>query len=385
MHVKSQYNKPTHFTTFLIQSLYIAFSLILGILFAYKSCWEILTGYAILIAISLTSGFSRYNIACMVLVFAMGYARLCHVLYHYQQILNQLPKRATIIGVIDSIEECQHKQYRYTMLIDATHTQNSDQSLPNRDFSTPWRLQCYSNQTTQATIGDIVQLTNITITSKSTESFNDYLKKEGIHATTFLPSNHLTVLYHPSFHLGNMIRDIKYRILHNIQRKCTKRATTLISAIFFGNRLYVKHDYTKLKDPFCNWGILHFLARSGIHLVIFIFIIQFFLRYIPIHLTYKRFLSLGIVTLYGVLSWNSISFSRAYCTYLWYTLCNVAGLQINAAHIMITLSCLFLLVNPMLLFFLDYQLSFGITLILAMINQYLNTESTIDRKALQVK
>ncbi len=356
-----------HFTDYVIQSLYFATSLMLGIIFAYSHhCLPpfVLIG---LLCLSYACLGKKSRLLLMPLLFIAGYARLQLVAYHHQETIDQIGAHMTHIGTIETIEKAQNKQYRYTLLVNITHYVEHEAQIA---YERPWQLQCYTKCTPKGQIGDTIQLDNIKISTKSKSSFSDYLKKEGIHATTFLSWNAQSILHHPTYSLTRTLHQIKYAILDNIRQKSSTQAITLISTIFFGNRLYVKQNYLKLKDLFCNWGIIHFLARSGIHLVIFVLFLQLFLGRIPAPFLVKQIILLCLVGLYTALSWQSISFARAYFSFIWYKCCHLMGLQINMIHIITMLGCLFLLFNPMLMFFLDFQLSFGITLALAITNHY---------------
>jgi hypothetical protein len=48
----------------------------------------------------------------------------------------------------------------------------------------------------------------------------------------------------------------------------------LFSSLFLGNRTAIKQDLEEQKPLFKVWGISHFLARSGLHLLIFIMLLQ---------------------------------------------------------------------------------------------------------------
>ena len=367
MQTNQRLHNSNHFTDFVIKNLYCATSLILGITFAYSHHWLapiILFG---LLCLSYLCKAKTSLLLLIPLLFAAGYARLHQMAYHHQKAIDQIGTHMTHIGTIATIEKAQNKQYCHTLLVNITHYVEHEQQIA---YAQPWRLQCYTKCTPKGQIDDTIQLDNIKISTKSKSSFSDYLKKEGIHATTFLSWNAQSILHHPTYSLTRTLHQIKYAILDNIRQKSSTQATTLISTIFFGNRLYVKQNYLKLKDLFCNWGIIHFLARSGIHLIIFVLFLQFFLGRIPAPFLAKQIILLCLTALYTALSWQSISFARAYFSFIWYKYCHVAGLQVNMIHIITMLGCLFLLFNPMLIFFLDFQLSFGITLVLAIANHY---------------
>lgn len=352
MQIKEKPYNSHSFTHYLLQSLYVATSLILGIVFAYSHHWLAPTILICLLILSYACLTRKKVLLCMLLLFSIGYARLQQLTYDHQKTIDQVGAHATHVGRIDAIEKAQNKQYRYTQLVSITHYIEHDKLIA---YEQPWQLQCYSKCTPKGEIGDTIQLNDIKITTKAKSSFGDYLKKEGIHATCFLGWHTQQILHHPTHSIARALHKMKYTVLESIQKKTNAQTTTLIATIFLGNRLFVKQQYLNLKDLFCNWGIIHFLARSGIHLVIFVLFIQLFLKWIPIPFLAKQIILLCLTGLYTALSWQSISFARAYLSFIWYKYCHLIGLQINMVHIITMLGCLFLLFNPMLIFFLIFS------------------------------
>lgn len=345
-------------------------SLIAGISFSFYHHWQLLAG-AIIFASSLFLCQKKGLALCIIMLFSIGHIRLQQTLSLHKKTIEQIQKKTTITGDVSSIEKAQHKQYRYSTLIRVSHYFENNQKLP---YNTPWNLQCYSKHCPKIEVGDTIEITSLNLNTKTKDSFCSFLIKEGIHATAFLPFNTINVINRPLFSLSRSIHQARTHLIENIKKKCSNTTLTLISSIFLGNRLYVKEQYSELKELFCNWGIVHFLARSGLHMVIFILFLQFILQWIPMPFLIKQLILIFLSLVYAILSWQSISFARAFCSFLWYKISHICGLQTDVVHIIIVLSCLFLMCNPMLIFFLDFQLSFGLTAILAITNHYLSRQ-----------
>ena len=49
----------------------------------------------------------------------------------------------------------------------------------------------------------------------------------------------------------------------------------------FGN-ITSKKTLSSYKDSFKQWGIMHYLARSGLHLVLFLSLFSIILNYLPL-------------------------------------------------------------------------------------------------------
>ena len=144
----------------------------------------------------------------------------------------------------------------------------------------------------------------------------------------------------------------------------TIKIADLFSAIFLGKKNKTQ-TYDKSKDQFKIWGISHYLARSGLHLVIFIMIWHLILCLFPIPFRWKQSILIALALIYALLSWSSVSFIRALTVFMLYKIATIFEIQMHIVH-SITLACLFtLLYNPAHLFFLDFQLSFALTFALA--------------------
>ena len=144
-----------------------------------------------------------------------------------------------------------------------------------------------------------------------------------------------------------------------------KRSFAMFSSIFLGNRQINKKENNIVKNSFRLWGILHFLARSGLHLIIFLMLCELMLKFIPIHFHLKQGILVFLSLIYLLLSWPSLSFIRAFSIFLLYKLCPILNKKSDLATLVATVCLMMLIYNPIQLFFLDFQLSFGLTIALA--------------------
>lgn len=353
----------------LTQWIACASAFMLGILYAHTCSMLAFACLAIIVLANLLLTQSVKRCCLPILLFVVGFIDLTYQQQRYKEIVTAISgKPLCIIAHIQEIERVQHPMYRYitTATVQKTH------SAKTGTIDTHWRMQCFSFAAPLYRIGDTVQFNQITLKQQADGSFLSYLMKEQIHGTFFFKTNDCQIIDHPTYSIRRTLHAIKSDLLASIQKKCSQGTFTLFSSVFLGNRNYVKKQYQAIKERFHHWGIMHFLARSGLHLILFIFLLQLFLQVIPIPLITKHLCVACATVVYALFSWQSVSFSRALAAFGWYTVCRISGLQINAAHIMISLVCLFLLHNPFLLFSLDFQLSFGLTFILSLINQ-LNT------------
>ena len=218
-------------------------------------------------------------------------------------------------------------------------------------------------------IGDRILIQNIQCKADmkkdepETTSYADYLVKEGVLASFFLLNDDaLSLISRPDTSFSRWLWEWRQSVYENMQQTLDKKTFQYVSLIFLGNKKQPNID--RMRTVFNRWGLAHYLARAGLHIVIFIFLWTFLLRLIPIHLILKRLLLLLLCILYDLLSWGSIPFIRAFYAFLLANGGLLSFRSVNTMHIL-TIICLWvLLCNPMHLFFLDFQLTFALTFLL---------------------
>lgn len=216
-------------------------------------------------------------------------------------------------------------------------------------------------------VGDTIKLSHIFFKyPQKNSSYADYLIKEGI-CVSFFINDQPMLLERPQFSFARWLFEKKTQLMTLLRKKMSHRCYTLFSSLFLGNKSCNKKQFATLKEQFKYWGLSHYLARSGLHLLIFLLMLTILLRRIPISYHVKSLLLLSCSILYCILSWSSISFIRALLTYLIYALYTFFKLQVNGLHILSLVTLYILLTNPIQLFFLDFQLSFALTFALAFI------------------
>ena len=124
-----------------------------------------------------------------------------------------------------------------------------------------------------------------------------------------------------------------------------------------------------LYEQFQWWGISHYLARSGLHLVMFVFILHMLFMFIPIPFLLRQLVVTCCIATYMLFSWSSVSFIRSLLMIFCYLLCSMFRMQQHGLHTISLACCIILLYNPTFLFALDFQLSFGLTLALILLHQ----------------
>ena len=209
-------------------------------------------------------------------------------------------------------------------------------------------------------IGDHLELPKIYLRPCKNASYMRYLMKEKLagHITT---QQHINVLDRPKFSLQHWLTKQRNNITQQLATKLSPHTFTLLASIFWGKKELDTNQIESIKEKFKIWGILHYLARSGLHVLLFIILWNWLFGFIPLPFWLKQVLLTLVVLFYHIISWPSISFIRSLILFLFYKICALVNLQINTLHLLALTTIIVLLMNPFQLFFLDFQLSFGLT------------------------
>ena len=227
---------------------------------------------------------------------------------------------------------------------------------------------CYCTHT-KTEVSDKIYIRNVHFTkntdniSGKNTSFDDYLCKEGFASTAFLSKCYIKKISSPFFSLNRWISNFRDHVFNSIAKKLSPRTQTLFDVIFLGIKDRSRMGDIQKKSAF--WGISHFLARSGVHLIFVIFVWGFFLKLVPLPFSLKQIIMIFLCFTYAIVTFPSVSFTRALIVFIALKIAQLLNKQSSFLHLL-SLTCIVLLcINPMQLFFLDFQLSFGLTFALA--------------------
>jgi len=284
-----------------------------------------------------------------------------HNYEHFYTLTQEQP--FSLVGRVTEISPAPSGPLRSCITISTHAIQPHNSQWINQTYN----LRIYTN-TTSVMIDDIVLLENLTCTQTTNTNFARYLTKEGIAGFIFAPKITYTIKEHPNYSLSRWIQFKKNLLLRQCTIKLGKKTSTLFASLFLGEKHRHKKELEPMAEQFKAWGLSHYLARSGLHLVIFILLWQWLLSYIPMSFFIKQLILLILSCIYFLLSWPSISFMRALSTFTIIKLSTYFNKQIHIAHLLIFVCCTILFINPLQLFFLDFQLSFALTFALIWFN-----------------
>jgi predicted membrane metal-binding protein len=300
-------------------------------------------------------------------LFAMGGALLHHKEWHdynsfYAYVSN---KKVAITGTVIDIYETTVNHQKTTVLALAIDTIATKENTYKSNKTMLFYGKC--NKT--MVVGDTVTVLDIICKKPSSEDFQRYQIKEQTLATLFNKSFDCRIDHHPTWSLRLWIWQQKQRILNAMHDKLSPEGFRFFSSLFLGNRAYVKESLEEVSEQFKTWGIYHFLARSGLHLAIFLMLWQMLFYIIPLPFIVKHILLSLIGITYCMFSWTTTPFARSFALFLLNKLCFFSKTPFNTMHYL-TLICVgFLLYCPLYLFFLDFQLTFALTFALVWLNQ----------------
>lgn len=226
-------------------------------------------------------------------------------------------------------------------------------------------LYIYSKKYPSIAIADHIDIKHLSIKSPPSGDFKKYLLKEGVSGTAFVYKLETEIVYRPSFSVRRWLNEKKQLLIASLKNKMSKPVCALFCSLFLGESNQEKRIIQEKKVDFKVWGIVHHLARSGLHLAIFILCWFFLLSFLPIPFFIKHIMLIGLSVIYFLLSTPSISFVRAFHLFLLFAFGSLLKLPMTALHALILSGIITLLYNPYQLFFLDFQLSFYLTFCLA--------------------
>lgn len=120
---------------------------------------------------------------------------------------------------------------------------------------------------------------------------------------------------------------------------------------------------------FGQWGIIHILARSGLHVTLLLCMLGWLIGMIPLTRAWRSLIVSIILGGYTIITWSNISFIRAVMMAAAYQYATARTRRISTWYTLHIVLIGMLLYNPYLITGLDVQLSFGCTYILLWLSQ----------------
>jgi competence protein ComEC len=347
-------------------SLYLLVGLITGI--AWQAATEpyvilslaafLTTCIILVLSLQTATHFSTYYIkcSCFMAMFIMGALRYQICAHTYNTFTELLPLyKAELDAIILDCEETEHSRYPYTYTV-ITQELICDQQTVTSARGAPLKLYMPTPQN-DLTIGNRILFKNLYIPPVKNYAYKRYLAKEGLAASCFISKPTYVSIEKTK---GAWFKRQRNAIISSLKKKLSPLGYALFSSIFLGKQVGSEH-MSVIKNQLQKWGIVHYLARSGLHLTLTIIFISFILRFVPISLTLRVLFTLGILAMYAAFSIVGVSFLRALLAFVISSLAVLCNIPTSALHILSLTACCILIHNPLQLFFLDFQLTFILT------------------------
>ncbi len=214
--------------------------------------------------------------------------------------------------------------------------------------------------------GDLIKICNTKLTPPNNKSdgspcsFADHLIRTHTLCSSFSTKKEsILLLNRPATSFARWIEEKREELVNKIANLAQQPLASFIQLIFFGAKSSGAPETMKIAC--LQWGITHYLARSGLHIALLILIWTYFFSLIPIHLFFKRLILICMGTIYHLFSYSSISFIRALFLFLFATTGKAFRYSIDGAHLLLLICLSTIASNPIQLFFLDFQLTFLLT------------------------
>lgn len=283
-----------------------------------------------------------------------------HFLMHTQG------KHFNITGKIVDIRRIPNPHMRYSIILqlETMGTSNNPQEV----YHGHENILLYSTTLHSLRIADTIKVHEVQFNKTAHKEFMYYLLKEHITNSIVLNENVIDLIKRPPFSLSRLIHEYRNTLLHRFRKSMDKETFLVFASIFLGDPFAKKKEET-LKSKLKIWGLFHYIARAGLHLVIFVSIWMFLLSLLPVSWTIRQILMLLFCSLYCMLTWPSIPFNRAFFTLILIRTSGLLGIKTFAVPALLCVGCITLIASPLALFALDFQLSFGVTFGLAWFNE----------------
>ena len=272
--------------------------------------------------------------------------------YYYQK-CHDKGKSTAKIGAVEDYY-CDLKNHIYLLKI-KLHQQEEQAHFSSSN------LISMCAQKADIQVGDTVILENIEIMPPKTNSPAFYFARNNILATIKTGRFPGTVIERPDYSIQRSLVNTRNNLLDKLRSKLSPRAYAFFVSLFFGKSLGDRTEHNTLWEWFNNWGIAHYLARSGLHIMLLIGLWRFLLVLSPLSYRTKEVALLLLSFGYAGLTFMSISFARALLMFSIYQICRILLLPYHGLYCCVLTCFILLIYNPIELFALDFQLTFLIT------------------------
>lgn len=186
-----------------------------------------------------------------------------------------------------------------------------------------------------------------------------YWKSKNIYAMGFLGEEDFTLIdYVEPNNIDAFFKDTRRYLLGVLNTSLPERQASVASALLLGDKSKLSAE---TRDSFGNAGAMHVLAISGLHVGIIMYLLFFILKHASRWISRNMAVVITLLFLWvfaGVTGWSP-SVVRATLMFSLLLIGQQAGRSANPMNTIFFSAFLILLIDPLLLFDIGFQLSYG--------------------------
>jgi hypothetical protein len=296
------------------------------------------------------------NYFCIIIALICIFLSFCLQELWYIKSFSALKKADHFTAQIIDKSKTSNKKYPYCLLF---HYKTESNPLYS------YTIKVWSRQASTLDVGQEIVIEKPYI-QETKKSLSLYFKKERLLTHVFVDKLNVLAVTENFSSVSSQLFSIRKNIHDGMHANLSNKSKGLLDSLFFG----LKNESIDYK-PWQFWGISHYLARSGLHVVVLLALLLPFLMLLPINIVARSFISILLLIGYYLISWSSVSFMRAVCMFIIGKMCFLNYYPIKTTHLVLVIALTFLILNPYYIFFADFQLSFGLTFALACFLEYM--------------
>lgn len=190
-------------------------------------------------------------------------------------------------------------------------------------------------------------------------NYAEYLKKQGIYKQIHTNQNEFKIIGNSNFSLVTFASTVRETIQKSLKNHhFSDNEFAVINALFLGQRQEIS---TELKESYTNAGVIHILAISGLHIGILMLLLSYILKPLESikHGTLiKSVLIVILLWIFALITGLSASVVRAVTMFTFVTIGQSLQKKQVVEYSLITSMLLLLLIQPLFLFDIGFQLSY---------------------------
>lgn len=207
-------------------------------------------------------------------------------------------------------------------------------------------------------VGDTIKIKNIIAQPTKSERQRFYFLRNNLLATMQTKTIDYEIINHSKYSCNRWIVAKRNHVIEHLRAHLSPQAFSLATALFFGKQLGNYEQYQPIQQAFSKWGISHYLARSGLHVIFLLAFWRLLIALAPGSLIIKEIVALLVMIFYTLFSFASASFMRAGAMFCFQQVARIHAISHHSIYTALLTCVCMLIYNPYDLFALDFQLSF---------------------------